>query len=57
MRKKKNAPETASEQDQLSAVVDTLAKQKQGAAPAPKPRSSSGRNAEPKRPESAQTGR
>lgn len=36
MRKKKNAPETASEQDQLSAVVDTLAKQKQGAAPAPK---------------------
>lgn len=36
MRKKKNAPETASEQDQLSAVVDTLAKQKQGDTPAPK---------------------
>lgn len=36
MRKKKNAPKTASEQDQLSAVVDTLAKQKQGDTPAPK---------------------
>ena len=36
MRKKKTAPETASEQDQLSAVVDTLAKQKQGDTPAPK---------------------
>ena len=36
MSKKKTAPEIASEQDQLSAVVDTLAKQKQGDIPASK---------------------